>query len=47
MSRKLDVMLLSGTGFSLCVCQLGKRLMDSKQRSNPDSLGFEAISITG
>jgi hypothetical protein len=43
MSRKLDVMLLSGTGFSLCVCQLGKSPMDSKQRSNPDSPGFEAI----
>ena len=40
MSRKLDTMLLSGTGFNLCAWRLGKSPMDSKQRSNPDSVGF-------
>ena len=55
MSRKLDVLLLSDTGFSLCVRQLGKSTIDIRQNpvkralvEHPDSYEWLFIrSITG
>jgi hypothetical protein len=35
MSRKLDAMLLSGTGFSLCICRHGAELEGEYIRQNP------------